>query len=73
MVLSVGHNAARKHLFRVKNVVFALFVVLSLFAKASAQETRKVRLAYAQKQISAPVNVAAVTDYTLLDQVLAGK
>ena len=30
-------------------------------------------LAYAQKQISAPVNVAAVTDYTLLDQVLAGK
>jgi ABC-type nitrate/sulfonate/bicarbonate transport system substrate-binding protein len=30
-------------------------------------------LAYAQKQIPAPVNVAAVTDYTLLDQVLAGK
>ncbi len=30
-------------------------------------------LAYSQKQIPAPVNVAAVTDYTLLDQVLAGK
>jgi ABC-type nitrate/sulfonate/bicarbonate transport system substrate-binding protein len=30
-------------------------------------------LAYAQKQIAAPINVAAVTDYTLLDQVLAGK
>jgi ABC-type nitrate/sulfonate/bicarbonate transport system substrate-binding protein len=30
-------------------------------------------LAYNQKQISAPINVAAVTDYSLLDQVLAGK
>jgi ABC-type nitrate/sulfonate/bicarbonate transport system substrate-binding protein len=30
-------------------------------------------LAYAQKQIPAPINVAAVTDYSLLDQVLAGK
>ena len=30
-------------------------------------------LAYALKQIPAPVNVAAVTDYTLLDQVLAGR
>jgi len=30
-------------------------------------------LAYAQKQIPASVNVAAVTDYTLIDQVLAGK
>ena len=30
-------------------------------------------LAYSQKQIPAPINVAAVTDYTLLDQVLAGK
>jgi ABC-type nitrate/sulfonate/bicarbonate transport system substrate-binding protein len=30
-------------------------------------------LAYSQKQISAPINVAAVTDYTLVDQVLAGK
>ena len=30
-------------------------------------------LAYHQKQISAPINVAAVTDYTLIDQVLAGK
>jgi ABC-type nitrate/sulfonate/bicarbonate transport system substrate-binding protein len=30
-------------------------------------------LAYNQKQIPAPVNVAAVTDYTLIDQVLAGK
>jgi NitT/TauT family transport system substrate-binding protein len=30
-------------------------------------------LAYSQKQISAPINVASVTDYTLLDQVLAGK
>ena len=30
-------------------------------------------LAYAQKQIPAPVNVAAVTDYTLIDQVLAGR
>lgn len=29
-------------------------------------------LAYNQKQIPAPVNVAAVTDYTLIDQVLAG-
>jgi hypothetical protein len=73
MMLWVGEKAARKNLFHVKNVVFALFVVLALFAKTSAQEARKVRLAYAQKQISAPVNVAAVTDYTLLDQVLAGK
>lgn len=30
-------------------------------------------LAYSHKQIPAPVNVAAVTDYALLDQVLAGK
>ncbi|HEY1236034.1 MAG TPA: ABC transporter substrate-binding protein [Candidatus Binatia bacterium] len=30
-------------------------------------------LAYSQKQIPATINVAAVTDYTLLDQVLAGK
>lgn len=30
-------------------------------------------LAYNQKQIPAPVNVAAVTDYSLIDQVLAGK
>jgi len=30
-------------------------------------------LAYGQKQIAAPINVAAVTDYSLLDQVLAGK
>jgi ABC-type nitrate/sulfonate/bicarbonate transport system substrate-binding protein len=30
-------------------------------------------LAYAQKQIPAPINVAAATDYTLLEQVLAGK
>jgi ABC-type nitrate/sulfonate/bicarbonate transport system substrate-binding protein len=30
-------------------------------------------IAYAQKQIAAPINVAAVTDYTLLNQVLAGK
>lgn len=30
-------------------------------------------LAYSQKQISAPINVAAVTDYSLLDQILAGK
>jgi uridine kinase len=30
-------------------------------------------LAYNQRQISAPINVAAVTDYSLLDQVLVGK
>lgn len=30
-------------------------------------------LAYSQKQIPAPINVAAVTDYALLEQVLAGK
>lgn len=30
-------------------------------------------LAYSQKQITARVNVAAVTDYSLLEQVLAGK
>jgi len=30
-------------------------------------------IAYQQKQISAPINIAAVTDYALLDQVLAGK
>jgi NitT/TauT family transport system substrate-binding protein len=30
-------------------------------------------LAYAAKQITATIQVAAVTDYTLLDQVLAGK
>src|SRR5262245_19451227 len=30
-------------------------------------------LAYSQKQIAAPINVAAVTDYSLLDQVLAGR
>ena len=30
-------------------------------------------LAYSFKQIPAPVHVSAVTDYTLLDQVLAGK
>jgi hypothetical protein len=30
-------------------------------------------LAYSQKQITARINVAAVTDYSLLEQVLAGK
>jgi ABC-type nitrate/sulfonate/bicarbonate transport system substrate-binding protein len=30
-------------------------------------------LAYNQKQIPAPINVAAVTDFSLVDQVLAGK
>ena len=30
-------------------------------------------LAYSQRQISAPIHVAAVTDYSLLDQVLAEK
>jgi len=30
-------------------------------------------LAYSQRQIPTPINVAAVTDYSLLDQVLAGK
>jgi len=30
-------------------------------------------IAYAQKQIAAPINVAAVTDFSLIDQVLAGK
>jgi ABC-type nitrate/sulfonate/bicarbonate transport system substrate-binding protein len=30
-------------------------------------------LAYSQKQIPAPINVAAVTDFSLVDQVLAGK
>ena len=30
-------------------------------------------LAYSQKQIPAPVNVAAATDFSLIDQVLAGK
>jgi hypothetical protein len=30
-------------------------------------------LAYSQKQIPAPINVAAVTDYSLLDEVLAEK
>lgn len=30
-------------------------------------------LAHAQKQIPAPIHVAAVTDYSLLDEVLAGK
>jgi len=52
MMLSVGQQAARKNLFQVKNVVFALFLVLSLFAKTSAQETRKVRLAYSAFSIS---------------------
>ena len=52
MTLSVGQKAARKSLFHVKNVVFALFLVLSLFAKTSAQETRKVRLAYSAFSIS---------------------
>ena len=52
MMLSVGEKAARKNLLHVKNVVFALFLVLSLFAKTSAQETRKVRLAYSAFSIS---------------------
>jgi ABC-type nitrate/sulfonate/bicarbonate transport system substrate-binding protein len=30
-------------------------------------------LAYNQKQIPAPINVATVTDFSLVDQVLAGK
>ena len=30
-------------------------------------------LAFNQKQIPAPINVAAVTDYTLIDQILAGR
>ena len=51
-MLSVGQQADRKNLFQVKNVVFALFLVLALFAKTSAQETRKVRLAYSAFSIS---------------------
>jgi ABC-type nitrate/sulfonate/bicarbonate transport system substrate-binding protein len=52
MMLSVGQQAARKNPFQVKNAVFALFLVLLLFAKTSAQETRKVRLAYSAFSIS---------------------
>lgn len=52
MMLSVGQQADRKNLFQVKNVVFALFLVLALFVKTSAQETRKVRLAYSAFSIS---------------------
>ena len=32
-----------------------------------------LQLTYAAKQIPAPVQVTAVTDYTLLDEVLGGK
>ena len=30
-------------------------------------------MAYARKQILAPIQIAAVTDYSLVDEVLAGK
>jgi ABC-type nitrate/sulfonate/bicarbonate transport system substrate-binding protein len=47
---------------------------LTLDGKISVKDLQEYfDLAYAQKQIPAPVNVAAVTDYTLLDEVLAGK
>ena len=52
MMLSVGQQAARRNVFQVKNVVLPLFLVLALFAKTSAQETRKVRLAYSAFSIS---------------------
>jgi ABC-type nitrate/sulfonate/bicarbonate transport system substrate-binding protein len=48
--------------------------ILQPNGKIPAQDMQEYfDLAYAQKQIPAPVNVAAVTDYTLLDQVAAGK
>jgi ABC-type nitrate/sulfonate/bicarbonate transport system substrate-binding protein len=49
---SVGHKTALKKLCQVKNVGFALLLVLALFAKTSAQDTRKVRLAYSAFSIS---------------------
>lgn len=48
--------------------------ILTPEGKIAIKDTQEYfDLAYSQKQIPAPVNVAAVTDYTLLDQVLAGK
>jgi NitT/TauT family transport system substrate-binding protein len=48
--------------------------ILTLDGKISIKDMQEYfDLAYSQKQISAPINVAAVTDYSLLDQVLAGK
>jgi len=48
--------------------------ILTLDGKISVKDMQEYfDLAYSQKQISAPINVAAVTDYSLLDQVLAGK
>ncbi|MGH7887679.1 MAG: hypothetical protein ACREPG_07420 [Candidatus Binatia bacterium] len=50
------------------------FSTLALDGKLAVKDMQEYfDLAYAQKQIPAPVNVAAVTDYSLLDQVLAGK
>ena len=50
------------------------FSTLALDGKLAVKDMQEYfDLAYAQKQIPAPVNVTAVTDYTLLDQVLAGK
>ena len=44
---------------------------LAVDGKIEAKDTQEYfDLAYSYNQIPAPVNVAAVTDYTLLDQVL---
>ena len=48
--------------------------ILTPDGKISVQDMQEYfDLAYSQKQINARINVAAVTDYALLDQVLAGK
>ena len=48
--------------------------ILTADGKISVKDMQEYfDLAYSQKQIPAPINVAAVTDYTLLEQVLAGK
>jgi len=60
---------------RVAETVYGQWLsILTPGGKISVKDMQEYfDLAYNQKQISAPINVAAVTDYSLLDQVLAGK
>jgi ABC-type nitrate/sulfonate/bicarbonate transport system substrate-binding protein len=73
-VINYVHERWRVDARVAKTVYEQWLSTLSLDGKIAIKDMQEYfDLAYAQKQIPAPVNVAAVTDYNLLDQVLTGK
>ena len=72
---SAGYSQVRaQNDFEIETVYEQWLSTLTTDGKIAVKDMQEYfDLAYSQKQISAPINVAAVTDYSLIDQVLAGK